>query len=619
MKRLVFFIALLCITTSIFSQTNWNFSTAATLSGSPWQATATINIGGVSYTITGGINGSYTNVSTGGNGNSAALKKDASGGDAFTISRTDGKRFQFYNLWLKQSSMYPYPNTPPFYTINFWNGSTLVKSYTVNSVSDQNSTKVYAENIAVTSVSVMFNALLTYYLDDLTVGPAAPSTDAALSNLGLSKGTLSPAFASGTYSYTASVGYGTSTINVTPTADDPIGATIKVNGVTVSSGTPQSVALSLGDNTITIVCTAEDGTTINTYTVIVNRSSTPDYCVPASDDSYGDDVNTFTLAGESGTSIVDNNTGSSGGYDYRSSVPTLKLLQGNSYNGTVTTDGEAYSSTDGEHIKIWIDYNDDYLFESNELLYQSPALILAGTTLNYNVSVAANANPGNHRMRVRAVYEDPYDQTNFDGCSDEDYGETQDYNIDILPLNPLPLTLISLNAVQADNNVNVKWTSSAQVNLDRFEVEKSNDGVTFSKAATVQSKQSSLDVNYSWLDEQPLQGANYYRLKMVDNNGNFSYSEVVKVTINGKSGFIKVAPNPVMNNELGLQLQNLTTGVYQVQLFDALGQKVFSTTVNNNSNSSVNIMELPASVKNGVYRLQVTDKKNVYITSVLFR
>ena len=98
------------------------------------------------------------------------------------------------------------------------------------------------------------------------------SDDATLSGLALSVGDLSPAFAAGKTSYTASVGHARSAVTVTPTANHGL-ATITVNGATTTSGTA-SVALSLlvGANTISVVVTAEDGAR-QTYTITVTRAA----------------------------------------------------------------------------------------------------------------------------------------------------------------------------------------------------------------------------------------------------------------------------------------------------------------------------------------------------------
>jgi len=100
-----------------------------------------------------------------------------------------------------------------------------------------------------------------------------PSNNDNLSSIGLSAGALTPAFASATTAYTASVVNGVASIKVTPTATDP-DATIKVNGITVASGTASgAIALTVGANTISIAVTASNGTSTKTYTLTVTRAA----------------------------------------------------------------------------------------------------------------------------------------------------------------------------------------------------------------------------------------------------------------------------------------------------------------------------------------------------------
>ena len=94
------------------------------------------------------------------------------------------------------------------------------------------------------------------------------NTNDNLSSLTLSSGTLSPAFAASTTSYTASVANNVNSITVTPTVSD-VNTTVTVNGG--SAATP--VSLTVGANTITIVVTLPDGITTETYTVTVTRDS----------------------------------------------------------------------------------------------------------------------------------------------------------------------------------------------------------------------------------------------------------------------------------------------------------------------------------------------------------
>ncbi len=104
----------------------------------------------------------------------------------------------------------------------------------------------------------------------------APSTIATLNSLAISGGALSPAFSGGVYSYTDNVPNATSSITVTPTSTDA-NAAITVNGAMVSSGsTSTSIPLSIGNNTITTIITAQDGITKQTYTIQINRALSSD-------------------------------------------------------------------------------------------------------------------------------------------------------------------------------------------------------------------------------------------------------------------------------------------------------------------------------------------------------
>ena len=97
------------------------------------------------------------------------------------------------------------------------------------------------------------------------------SNDANLTNLVLNAGTLAPLFASGTTGYTASVPFETGSITVTPTAAESH-ATITVFGNAVASGAASgNIPLNVGINAIDTVVTAQDGTTMLTYTVTITR------------------------------------------------------------------------------------------------------------------------------------------------------------------------------------------------------------------------------------------------------------------------------------------------------------------------------------------------------------
>jgi hypothetical protein len=115
-------------------------------------------------------------------------------------------------------------------------------------------------------------------VEDYAVTLAAPSGNATLSALSLSEGTLTPAFSSGTNSYTASVPNATSSVTVTATrAEANATLAVQVNGggySALTSGSPSSaLALVIGSNTVDVRVTAQDGTTTTTYTTTITRRS----------------------------------------------------------------------------------------------------------------------------------------------------------------------------------------------------------------------------------------------------------------------------------------------------------------------------------------------------------
>jgi len=127
-----------------------------------------------------------------------------------------------------------------------------------------------------TSASLAANYTVTAYNSigggTATVNIKVLSDNASLSNMGLSNGPLTPAFATGTTSYTANVASSVTSVTVTPTTSDPM-ATVTVNNSTVTSGTASaSLPLVEGPNTITTIVTAQNGTT-KTYTLTVTQAA----------------------------------------------------------------------------------------------------------------------------------------------------------------------------------------------------------------------------------------------------------------------------------------------------------------------------------------------------------
>ena len=171
---------------------------------------------------------------------------------------------------------------------------------------------------------------------------------------------------------------------------------------------------------------------------------------------------------------------------------------------------------------------------------------------------------------------------------------------------PLPVTLIDFSAnLQQDRSVLLKWQTTAEPNFAAFIVEKSIDGANFNPIGQLDSKGSvSNGATYTDIDGQPNPGINYYRLKILDRDGKFTYSKVVSVNVPALITF-RVTPNPA-HDLLFIQSKGITEKAI-FEITSMTGQKLITRqiTLSGNDNISVDINRLPK----GVYNLSIRSNK----------
>ncbi|MEK7228086.1 MAG: T9SS type A sorting domain-containing protein [Patescibacteria group bacterium] len=141
----------------------------------------------------------------------------------------------------------------------------------------------------------------------------------------------------------------------------------------------------------------------------------------------------------------------------------------------------------------------------------------------------------------------------------------------------LPLTLLSFNAQKSGEQVSLTWTTTDEVNTDKFEVEHSKGGVIFSSFGTVPARGNTTGrTDYSTLHCCPVEGVNYYRLKMIDRDGSFKYSAVRKVVFEFLNE-MNVYPNPSSDKEaLNVSFIRAFTHDAFISVFTSTGSQIFS-------------------------------------------
>jgi hypothetical protein len=143
---------------------------------------------------------------------------------------------------------------------------------------------------------------------------------------------------------------------------------------------------------------------------------------------------------------------------------------------------------------------------------------------------------------------------------------------------PLPVDFLSFNAQPNDNVIDVIWSTAAEFNSDYFMVQHSQDGVSFEDVTLVESAGNSSTVkNYSAVDPDPFPGISYYRLKQVDNDGKFAYSNLVAVNFDEENIFT-VYPSP-SSGDFNLSFHGVKGNNVMISLTDVLGKEFYSNEV----------------------------------------
>jgi Secretion system C-terminal sorting domain/Carbohydrate binding domain len=158
------------------------------------------------------------------------------------------------------------------------------------------------------------------------------------------------------------------------------------------------------------------------------------------------------------------------------------------------------------------------------------------------------------------------------------------------PNTVLPLEWLNLQAYPLSKTIQLNWQTATEKNAGYFDVEKSNDGKIFKKMGQVKAHGNSITLrDYAFIDETPLNGVNYYRLRQVDNDGKETLSNIVSVMFKG-SQILKIFPNPVTN-----KLTIISDSNSEYIIFDVIGREVKRGLLLNNQ-TEIDVSHLPSAM-----------------------
>ena len=109
----------------------------------------------------------------------------------------------------------------------------------------------------------------------------------------------------------------------------------------------------------------------------------------------------------------------------------------------------------------------------------------------------------------------------------------------------LPVTLSGFKGEYRNGVTQLSWATASEQVSDRFEIERSIDARTFAIIGSVKAQGNiTTGATYNFTDREPLTGKSYYRLKLVDRDGTYTYSEIITVTTLDAGQVLSVSPNP---------------------------------------------------------------------------
>ncbi len=171
--------------------------------------------------------------------------------------------------------------------------------------------------------------------------------------------------------------------------------------------------------------------------------------------------------------------------------------------------------------------------------------------------------------------------------------------------NTLPVSIANLSVSQISNGVKLSWRSFNESDIENYVIEKSFDGVTFEFAGAVNAL-NSMNNTYSFTDENAIKSTNYYRLKIVEKNGVYKFSNTIRLSQNIQKAKILIYPNPVVGSMLSLQLTNIDKGNYDVRIISSDGRNMQSQKLEHTGGNAVYSLPINATVTKGNYRLVLT-------------
>ena len=168
----------------------------------------------------------------------------------------------------------------------------------------------------------------------------------------------------------------------------------------------------------------------------------------------------------------------------------------------------------------------------------------------------------------------------------------------------MPVKFADEKAYEKNNGVQIEWSNLTEKDVAVYSIERSSNGTDYvSISQQLPTSNQNDKAVYQGFDATVPQGISYYRIKAVETTGKIVYSKVLSVNISIAATGLKVYPNPVKGKQVTVSISDLKTGQYTLRIINTSGQDVYKQMINSQGNTLTQLIELPSSIKPGVYNI----------------
>lgn len=172
----------------------------------------------------------------------------------------------------------------------------------------------------------------------------------------------------------------------------------------------------------------------------------------------------------------------------------------------------------------------------------------------------------------------------------------------------LPLTLLQFTGALHNSAVALTWATTDEIKTKQYEVEKSSDGVHFYREGIVMAQSTPGNHQYQFSDIDQLNGDVFYRLKMVDQDGHFTYSSILRIIANEALITLTTYPNPV-REKITLSFYTSFASLYRIEVVTLSGEVV--KRINGLGKNGMNTVEISfTGYRSGLYFINLIDGKH---------